>query len=275
MSGKLDMQNKGTSIRVAIAGLFLASKHLTIHTQYMYRIHLNQLNDHLLCKYDYLEQITGNDIEEFKSIMIGNKLGPSSVNLCLAVLKRMFTLNDVGIKIFRGKLMRENRRERFLTEPEAYHLLNAATDPYLKLAIEIAIRTGLRKSNVLNLTWSQVDLKRGYINVTAKRMKKLSIPISRSLMEILKLLEGNPKERVFPLSNSTYEMRFRKLCDSIGFTDVVFHTLRHSFCSRLLIAGVDIKTIQELAGHSSITTTMRYMHVSDEHKREAVNGIWR
>jgi integrase len=273
MSGKTGMHSK-TSIRAAIASLIIASKNLTPSTQQIYQHRLGQLNAHLLCKFDYLENIASNDIEEFKTIMIENNLGPSSVNLCLAVLRRMFTLNDVPIRIFRGKMMRENRRERFLTEPEAYQLLNAATDPYLKLAIEIAIRTGLRRNNVLNLTWSQVDLKKGYINVTAKRMNKLSIPISRSLIDILKLLEGDPKERVFPLSNAAYEGKFRKLCDSIGFTDVVFHTLRHSFCSRLLIAGVDIKTIQELAGHANITTTMRYMHVSDEHKRAAVNEIW-
>jgi integrase len=52
--------------------------------------------------------------------------------------------------------------------------------------------------------------------------------------------------------------------------DVVFHSLRHTYISRLVMAGVDIRTVQELAGHRTITMTMRYAHLAPEHKKRAV-----
>ena len=53
-------------------------------------------------------------------------------------------------------------------------------------------------------------------------------------------------------------------------SDVVFHTLRHTYISRLMMAGVDVRTVQELAGHKSITMTMRYAHLAPEQKKRAV-----
>jgi len=67
-----------------------------------------------------------------------------------------------------------------------------------------------------------------------------------------------------------YTENFAKILKKAGIADGNLHTLRHTFVSRLVMAGVDLTTVKELAGHASIATTMRYAHLSPDHKARAV-----
>jgi integrase len=59
----------------------------------------------------------------------------------------------------------------------------------------------------------------------------------------------------------------------VGLTDFTFHDLRHTFASRLVMAGVDVPTVKELLGHKDITMTLRYTHLSSDHKQAAVKKL--
>jgi integrase len=75
----------------------------------------------------------------------------------------------------------------------------------------------------------------------------------------------------FIIGPYSYRIAFENARERAGLgVDVVFHSLRHTYISRLAMAGVDIRTVQELAGHKSITMTMRYAHLAPQHKQKAL-----
>ena len=97
--------------------------------------------------------------------------------------------------------------------------------------------------------------------------------MTKRLTETLTILKGtdvvNRDSQVF--GPYRYHKAFWKARDAAGLgKDVVFHTLRHSFISRLVMACVDLRTVQELAGHRDIKMTLRYSHLAPEHKRRAI-----
>ena len=85
-----------------------------------------------------------------------------------------------------------------------------------------------------------------------------------------------PSEGETPLDPKNYMNRvFRPALTRASIHDFTFHDLRHSFASRLIMAGVDIRTVQELLGHKSLRMTERYTHLSPAHKLEAVQRLAR
>jgi site-specific recombinase XerD len=66
---------------------------------------------------------------------------------------------------------------------------------------------------------------------------------------------------------------FTRACRAVGIKNFTWHSLRHTFASRLVMAGVDLRTVQELMGHRTITTTMRYAHLAPAHQAEAVERL--
>jgi site-specific recombinase XerD len=78
---------------------------------------------------------------------------------------------------------------------------------------------------------------------------------------------------VKPFMAGHFNHKFKALCTACGLSGVGFHTLRHTFASHLVMAGVPIVTVQALLGHSNIQTTMVYAHLSKDHKAQAVNSL--
>jgi site-specific recombinase XerD len=68
-------------------------------------------------------------------------------------------------------------------------------------------------------------------------------------------------------------MSVQRIVKRAGLEDVTFHTFRHTFASHLVMAGVDLATVKELLGHSTIAMTLRYAHLSQDHKIEAVKKL--
>ena len=70
-----------------------------------------------------------------------------------------------------------------------------------------------------------------------------------------------------------YRRVYQLALDKAGIKDIVWHTLRHTCASRLVMAGVDIRTVQEIMGHKTLVMTMRYSHLSGDHLNQAINRI--
>ncbi len=212
--------------------------------------------------------------QEIDAINVGDFTGTI---LDKRVLKRMLNLavewgyiQDVP----RFKIPKEKIRTRFLTEEEIKLLLRYVKDQDLNVMIRVAIGTGLRKDNLYNLEWAQIDLKNMHIKIIIKGDKEIYIPIVEELRDILLRYRSSRlviTKRVFPEKN--YDRKLRQYCRDLNIRDVSFHTLRHTYGSWLAMGGVDISTIAELMGHESIETTQRYIHIASEHKKAAVKVL--
>ena len=170
----------------------------------------------------------------------------------------------------------------------------------------MALYTGLRIGELCALMWSDIDLKKGELSVnrTRQRIKRVApqseeskthlitdsakssnsirmIPLPAFLLKLLRKhkLQECRLGYVFtlnakPLEPRTIQYQFKKLLKVAKIKSVNFHALRHTFATRLLEENVDIKTISELLGHSSVKITLDlYGHSRDEHKRKAIKKL--
>jgi integrase len=152
----------------------------------------------------------------------------------------------------------------------------------LKPLVRAALHTGFRKSELLSLTWEDIDFRRGVITVRAayaKNGESRSVPMNKSLTETLKAIRMSESmtQHVFCNRDGVPYRSFRSAFDravqTAGLGDLTFHDLRHVFASRLIMNGVDLPTVKELLGHKVIAMTLRYTHLSSDHKRQAVQTL--
>jgi len=175
-------------------------------------------------------------------------------------------------------LMKENnQRFRYLTENEITTLLNKSVNKYTRDVVTAVINTGMRRQEVLNLKWSQV--RNGFIYLSkTKTNEARQIPINDGLAELFK----NIRKRNELRSNYVFwdkagkpfayiKVSFKASLRKAGIEDFRFHDLRHIFASHFIMRGGTLKELQEILGHKNITMTMRYAHLSQEHKKKAVN----
>jgi len=247
----------------------------------------------LLCFFgDYgISEITPSLISQYKTHRRHVKV---ALNRELSLLKVVFNL---AIKEWQWvkenptsmvKLEQEPPgRVRYLSDEEFDRLLNECPD-WLKPIVIVARHTGLRKENILSLTWSQVDLFRGLITIEhTKNDERLCIPLNETLMNLFKQLSRvrhirSPYVFCKP-DGSRYHNSlngFWRAVKKAGITDFKFHDLRHCFASALVQKGVDLYEVQRLLGHKSNAMTQRYAHLRDEALKKAsalagelVNGM--
>ncbi len=141
-----------------------------------------------------------------------------------------------------------------------------------------ALNTGMRKAEILNLKWNQVDLIARRIKVEKTKSGKVRfLPVNDVLFIALSRLKIMSRKNPFVFFNPDtgkpfLDMKtgFKGACKRAGISNLRFHDLRHTFASRLVAKGVDIETLKELLGHHSITLTQRYIHSNEERKMAAV-----
>lgn len=212
------------------------------------------------------------------------KAAISTVNRELAVLSKVMTLasrdwgwidsNPVaGVKRMKGSVS----RDRWLSQAEEDALLLASPN-WLANVIVFALQTGMRRGEILALTWDRVLLDEGYILIDkSKNGDKRGIPISeklRGLLATLLMHSGAGHVLTGPtgkiISNNELEYAFRLAVMNAHVGDLHFHDLRHTFATRLVQRGADLYQIQRLLGHRNPAMTQRYAHHSMESLRTAV-----
>jgi integrase len=236
-----------------------------------------------------LTEITVAEIEGYK-LSRSSGVSGSTVNRELALLKRMFNLAidwDLFLSsnpVRKVKFFREfSIRSRVLNSEEEEKLLQNAT-PYLQDIMRFALNTGLRIGEIYSLLWSNVDNEKFVLNICAQKTGKTrTVPLNADARKVLDVWAlGKRNEHVF-YNHETgkpfvdLSTGFALACRSAGISGVTWHTLRHTFASRLLDRGVDIMTVKELLGHSTVIVTMRYTHTNLDSKVAAVaklEGNW-
>lgn len=176
---------------------------------------------------------------------------------------------------------------RFLTADEEQRLMDAARLQYwvlLPLMIRLAIVTGLRRGALLGLRWSDVALESDSPTVTIDRTKNGDShvsPITPDLVQEfrrMRRIRSQDDDLIFSGKhrNQPHDFRhgFSEACKMARLDGVTFHTLRHTSCSRLAQAGVDILAIAEHAGHRSLSMTRRYSHLCIKGRANTINSVF-
>ncbi len=161
-------------------------------------------------------------------------------------------------------------------EADIEKLLNSCR-AHLKPIVELALHTGMRKGELLNLKWDQVRDGFIYLKET-KSGKSRQIPYDGRVAQVLKELQirnkwKSPHIYVGPDGERLGDVKkgFNAACRRAGIEDFHFHDLRHTFASHLVIKGANLKAVQRVLGHSDSKMTDRYSHLSPDHLRESVN----
>jgi len=240
-----------------------------------------------------LFQITPLDIEQFKKqrketpVRGGRIRSDVSVNRELEVLRHMLNkaiewgmLDENPFTRFKESPFFEERndRVRFLEKDEIKILLDVSP-PYLADVIKGAIFTGLRKGDLLNLKWPDVNLERGLlIHREQKKGGKISFKhLNDDMIDLLMQIPKGESDYIFlgpdgkPLKD--IKRSFHTALRKAGIKDFRFHDLRHTSASHLLMRGASMKAVQEHLGHTTIAMTQRYSHLSKDFQREEVNRL--
>jgi len=241
--------------------------------------------DTRLSNIKYVELETYRNHLREKPTRHGSIRAVASVNREMACLRHLFSKAEEWEMVeqnpfTRGKALVEkvnNKRFRYLSQDEIDRLLEVCINDHTRDIIVAVINTGMRREEVLTLKWEQI--RDGFIYLSkTKTDEARQIPINDDLAEVLKAIRRKNQlksEYVFCDSKGSpfHNVRtsFQSSLRRAGIEDFRFHDLRHTFASHFVMRGGTLKELQELLGHKTMTMTMRYAHLSQEHKKKAVN----
>lgn len=239
-----------------------------------------------------LTEITPGLVEQFKSFVL-QRGKPVTYNHYLELIKAILNkavewnhLSSNSIASCKRLKDRYAKQVRFLSKEEISVILQNAS-PTMQQIIKLYLYTGLRKSELVYLHWDDIDFINKLITVQAKpeqgfhpkSYKPRSIPMNP---EVEKILLDLPQKGRFvfdngknePLHHDGYYYReLKRIYNRCGIRNASLHTLRHTFASHLVMGGADIRSVQELLGHSEIRVTERYSHLSPKHLSSIVNSL--
>jgi site-specific recombinase XerD len=208
----------------------------------------------------------------------------SSRNRWQAALSLIFRVGIDNEKITMNPASRirrkteNNARVRFLSDEEEHALRNAISEARLLAALEISIYTGMRQSEQYTLKWSQVDLDNRMIFLPkTKNGNPRYIPMNDTVFAAFQSLKAKGQASsspVFPGRKGAAQGARGWFVDAMaraGLKDYSWHCNRHTFASRLVMAGADLRTVGELLGHRTAQMTLRYAHLAPKHVMNAVN----
>ena len=249
-------------------------------------------------KYHYsnitkISQLNHSLFEEYKTYRKRQEAEPKTLNIELQTLKSIFAfaikqeLTDTN-PLKDVKMMRviKEAEPRFLTKDECQKLLSNC-DEWLYPIFFTFLHTGMRKQELLNLEWRNVDFDRKLIKIKviedwSPKTNERIIPINNDLLDVLRRHKKNTTSGrlVFhagdgeKIPSGKLRKKLKQITKKCGFSDVTkLHTLRHTYASHLIMGGASLRTVGKLLGHSDISTTMIYANLTQEHVKDAVANL--
>lgn len=227
-----------------------------------------------LCQYK-TTAITGKLIAEYRDLRLKSVSG-SAVNRDLSIISHAlntavkewgFNITNPTKQIRRPK---ENpARERRLKDGEEQRLLAEieanTNNRWIKPIVIFAIETGMRRGEILSLTWENVDLKKRVAHlVDTKNGEGRSVPLTLKATVLLQSLPRSIDGRVFPTSAEAVKLAFRRALGRARINDLRFHDLRHEAVSRMFEKGLGVMEVASVSGHKTLQMLKRYTHLSTD-----------
>ena len=248
------------------------------------------------CMITDANDITSDEINRFLLFLKKSKYTSTSMSRYLSSIKSFhkflflerYTKENVALNINSPKL--DKKLPAVLTVDEVVKLLSSVNEDTplnirTRAMLELVYACGLRVSELINLQISNLHLSDKLIQIRGKGNKERIVPINDYASRVLRnyLINARPllnkpgKDTGFvflnkngdPMTRVGFFKILKNLAAECGITkDVSPHTLRHSFATHLLEAGVDLRLIQEMLGHEDISTTQIYTHLSMKKMKE-------
>lgn len=246
------------------------------------KLHLRWVDQHA---HDMmLEAVNRDFVDHITSKRLDDGVSNATVNRMLEVVRAILRRSErewewLEKAPFIRMLPESKRRIRWITREEAQRLLMFLPE-HLKATVRFSLATGLRKSNVTNLQWSQLDLVRGVAWIHADQAKagrSLHVPLSNEARDVIKSQIGKHELYVFTYrGNPIKEVNtkaFKKALARAGITNFRWHDLRHTWASWHIQQGTPIAVLQELGGWESSEMVRRYAHLGNEHTFQYANQL--
>src|SRR5437899_3339096 len=229
-------------------------------------------------------QITRAQIESWRREKM-SRCKPATINRDLSRLRHMLNIAVEwelleespmqGIKFLREN----NARTRYLSLEECQRLIASCMAPHIRAMVSVALHSGMRLGEILNLRWRDLDFASGFILVRdSKNGESRHVPMDTILFALFRAYPRRVgADLVFSSSSGgrIVDVRtgFLNSCKRAGIADLHFHDLRHTFASQFVMAGGDLYILKEILGHKSLTMTQRYAHLSPTYKIKAIDRI--
>ena len=270
-------------------------KGLARHTLESYRRDLARLDRWAGKAGKPVADLTRPDLRKWIANLSREGLAPSSVARAVSAARGFFKylMLDGHIKHHPAEDLDTPQKfsylPKFLTEEEIDRLfatpdVSTAEGIRDRAMLELMYAAGLRVSELVNLKQAEVDVHSGIVNCHGKGSKERRVPVGKSaihwLQQYTALKSGygkSPYPNLFlhrgkPLTRQLAWTMIKTYAEKIGLQHVSPHTLRHSFATHLLQHGADSRSVQALLGHSDISTTQIYTHITDRHLRAAYDN---
>lgn len=273
-------------------------KKYSLHTISAYQSDLKQF-DVFIDQFDsHIQNVNYEQIRDWIISLVNDGNNATTVNRKIACLKSFYKFLHLHQFIAKNPttklhiLKTQKRLPIFVKEEDMQKLLNQVKfeDTFEgirdKLVLELLYGTGIRLSELINLTYNQVNLTSAYIKVLGKGNKERIIPLHKTLIELIEFYEKKKKDqgienicinvivtdnndKCYPMFIYRLVKRYLEVVSSIEKKSP--HVLRHSFATHLLNKGADLNAIKELLGHSNLNATQIYTHNSIENLKNIFN----
>ncbi|HEY9826494.1 MAG TPA: site-specific integrase [Stenomitos sp.] len=172
------------------------------------------------------------------------------------------------VEMIRRPKHNKSRERRLSVDEESKLLLQLQTktrNPWIKHVVVFAIETGMRRGEILSLTWSNVDLnKRVARLVDTKNGEGRSVPLTLKATALLQALPRSIDGRVFATTAEAVKLAFARAVERAKIDDLHFHDLRHEGVSRLFEKGLNVMEVASISGHKTLQMLKRYTHLSSD-----------
>jgi len=227
-----------------------------------------------------LEKITYEQIQKYRSKLLeGKPVSHKTRNLKLIPIRRWFaflSMRDIkapnsNIELFQNRSGHE--KFELPTDKEIEKFLAKSDKPFVDMVVNLLFYTGLRLSELMSLKAYEVQET---FNIVGKGAKERFIACKSEILALVRSYEQKEQLKtgslLFKVQKRTIQKHVTDRSEALGIENkITVHTLRHCFASRLLEKGMDIRSVQELLGHASLTTTQRYTHVSNKNLLDGYN----
>lgn len=243
-----------------------------------------------------LRTLTREDIEEYKMDRLA-VVGPASIRHDMSMLSRIYEVARIKWRMkgldYPGrdiKLPAPPTERRVVVPVEKFGALlgecRKSKNPMLFPLVNLLLNTGMRPEEAVLLKWWQVRDNESLIDLTKTKTEPRRVPLSDGVLAMFSTMPRTDAGYVFVSPETAakdkpvrfFRRSFEEACVRAGINtrggsgkNVTLYSLRHSAATYMLANGVDLETVRDILGHSNISQTSKYLHMSDDHKKKAVN----